>query len=61
MDSDSGKRAKESDVRDRRYAIAFAADVEMLELESGTRVSCALRVSGVSYAAHDRKPVFGTV
>ena len=41
MESDSGKRAKESGVRDRRYSIRypFAADAEMLELESGTRVS----------------------
>src|SRR6267143_188061 len=41
VESDSGKRAKESGVRDRRYSIRypFAADAEMLELESGTRVS----------------------
>ena len=41
MESDSGKRAKESGVRDRRYSIRypFAADAEMLDLESGTRVS----------------------
>src|SRR6266404_7616534 len=41
MESDSGKRAKESGVRDRRYSIRypFAADAEMLELQSGTRVS----------------------
>ena len=41
MESDSGKRAKESGVRDRRYSIRFpfAADAELLELESGTRVS----------------------
>ena len=41
MESDSGKRAKECGVRDRRYSIRypFAADAEMLELESGTRVS----------------------
>ena len=40
MESDSGKGAKESGVRDRRYSIRypFAANVEMLELESGTRV-----------------------
>src|SRR6266436_3498452 len=40
MESDSGKRAKESGVRDRRYSIRypFAADVEMLELKSGRRV-----------------------
>src|SRR5229473_5152213 len=39
MESDSGKRAKESGVRDRRYSIRypFAADAEMLELESGSR------------------------
>src|SRR5205814_388729 len=39
MESDSGKGAKESGVRDRRYSIRypFAADVEMLELESGNR------------------------
>jgi len=41
MESDSGKGAKESGVRDRRYSIRypFAADAEMLDLESGTRVS----------------------
>jgi PilZ domain len=41
MQSDSGKRAKESGVRDRRYSIRhpFAAEVEMLELKSGSRVS----------------------
>src|SRR5882762_1366501 len=40
MESDSGKGTKESGVRDRRYSIRFpfAANVEMLELESGTRV-----------------------
>ena len=40
MEYDSGKGAKESGVRDRRYSIRypFAADVEMLELESGNRV-----------------------
>ena len=40
MESDSGKGAKESGVRDRRYSIRypFAADVEMLELDSGNRV-----------------------
>ena len=39
MESDSSKRAKESGVRDRRYSIRypFAADAEMLELESGSR------------------------
>ncbi len=37
MESDSGKRAKESGVRYRRYSIrhTFAAEGEMLELESG--------------------------
>jgi hypothetical protein len=41
MESDSGKPAKECGLRDRRYAIRqpFAADAEMLELESGSRVS----------------------
>ena len=41
MESDSGKRAKESGVRDRRYSIRhpFATEVEMLELKSGSRVS----------------------
>jgi c-di-GMP-binding flagellar brake protein YcgR len=41
MESDRGKRAKESSVRDRRYSIRypFAADGEMLELKSGSRVS----------------------
>jgi hypothetical protein len=41
MESDSGKRAKESDVRYRRYSIrhTFAAEGEMLELESGSRPS----------------------
>src|SRR5712675_2955145 len=41
MESDSGKRAKESGVRDRRYSIRypFAADAEMLELESGSRAT----------------------
>ena len=40
MKSDSGKPAKESGLRERRYAIRcpFAADAEMLELESGTRL-----------------------
>jgi len=40
MESDSGKPAKESGLRERRYATRypFAADAEMLELESGTRV-----------------------
>ncbi len=39
MESDSGKRVKESGVRDRRYSIRypFAADAEMLGLESGSR------------------------
>jgi hypothetical protein len=41
VESYSGKRAKESGVRDRRYSIRypFAAGAEMLELESGTRVT----------------------
>ena len=41
MESDSGKRTKESGVRNRRYSIRypFAADAEMLELQSGSRVS----------------------
>jgi len=41
LESDSGKPAKESGLRERRYAIRrpFAADAEMLELESGSRVS----------------------
>jgi c-di-GMP-binding flagellar brake protein YcgR len=41
MESDGGKRAKESGVRNRRYSIRypFAADAEMLELQSGSRVS----------------------
>jgi c-di-GMP-binding flagellar brake protein YcgR len=40
MESDSSKRAK-AGVRERRYSIRhpFAADAEILELESGTRVS----------------------
>jgi len=40
MESDSGKVANESGLRDRRYSIRypFAANVEMLELESGNRV-----------------------
>jgi hypothetical protein len=41
MESDSGRRAKESGERDRRYSIRypFAADAEMLELESGSRAT----------------------
>ena len=41
MESDSGKRAKESGVRYRRYSIrhTFAAEGQMLELESGSRPS----------------------
>jgi hypothetical protein len=41
MESDSGKRVKESGLRDRRYSsrYPFAADAEMLELKSGSRVS----------------------
>ena len=39
MESESGKRAKGSGVRDRRYSIRypFAVDAEMMELESGSR------------------------
>ena len=41
MESDGGKRPKESGVRNQRYSIRhpFAADAEMLELQSGSRVS----------------------
>jgi len=41
MESDGGKPAKESGVRNRRYSIRhpFAAAAEMLELQSGSRVS----------------------
>jgi hypothetical protein len=41
MESDSGKPAKGPGLCERRYVIRypFAADAEMLELESGTRVS----------------------
>src|SRR5260370_20872185 len=41
METESGKRGKESGVRNRRYSIRypFAAEVEMLELKSGSRVS----------------------
>jgi c-di-GMP-binding flagellar brake protein YcgR len=41
MESDGSKRAKESGVRNRRYSIRypFAADAEMLELQSGNHVS----------------------
>lgn len=41
MESDSGKDAKRPGLREQRYTIRypFAADAEMLELESGTRVS----------------------
>jgi len=40
MESDSGKRVKESGVRYRRYSTRhpFAAEAEMLELESGSRL-----------------------
>jgi c-di-GMP-binding flagellar brake protein YcgR len=43
MESDGGKRAKESGVRNRRYSIRypFAAGAELLELQSGSRVSGA--------------------
>src|SRR5258707_8746675 len=41
MESDSGKGAKQPGLREQRYTIRypFAADAEMLELQSGTRVS----------------------
>src|SRR5260370_9571278 len=41
MESDGGKHAKQSGVRHRRYSIRypFAADAEILELQSGSRVS----------------------
>lgn len=41
MESDSGKPAKESGLRERRYAIRYPlpADAEMLELESGSRLT----------------------
>src|SRR6267378_8375646 len=41
VESESAKRAKESGVRNRRYSIRhpFAAQAEMLELESGSRAS----------------------
>ena len=41
MQSDGGKRAKVPGVRNRRYSTRhpFAAEAEMLELESGSRVS----------------------
>ena len=41
VESESAKRAKESGVRDRRYSIRhpFAAQADMLELKSGSRVS----------------------
>jgi len=41
MESYGDKRTKESGVRNRRYSIRhpFAADMEMLELKSGSRVS----------------------
>jgi hypothetical protein len=41
MESDSGKDAKRHGLREQRYTIRypFPADAEMLELESGTRVS----------------------
>jgi hypothetical protein len=43
MKSNGGKRAKEPGVRNRRYSIRypFAADVEMLELKSGSRMNGA--------------------
>ncbi len=41
METESGKRGSESGVRNRRYSIRypFAAEVEMLELKSGSRVN----------------------
>jgi len=41
MESDSNKHAKEFGVRDPRYSIRypFAAEVEMLDLKSGSRLS----------------------
>ena len=41
MESEGGKGAKESGVRNRRYSIRhpFAAEAEMLELKSGSRVN----------------------
>lgn len=41
MESDSGKDAKQPGLREQRYTIRypFAADAEMLELQSGTRLS----------------------
>src|SRR6266478_2898301 len=41
MESNGGKRAKEPGVRNRRYSTRhpFAAEAEMLELKSGSRVS----------------------
>src|SRR6266446_3076571 len=41
MESDGGKHAKQFGVRHRRYSIRypFASDAEMLELQSGSRMS----------------------
>ena len=41
MESNAGKRTADQGVRDRRYAIRypFAANAEMLDLETGTRLS----------------------
>src|SRR5260370_41673274 len=41
MESDSGEDAKQPGLREQRYAIRypFAADAEMLELQSGIRVN----------------------
>ena len=41
MESNGGKRAKEPGVRNRRYSnrYPFAADAELLELQSGSRLS----------------------
>lgn len=42
MDSSAGNRLTKSGLRDRRYAIRypFAADAEILDLKSGTRLKC---------------------
>jgi hypothetical protein len=59
VESYSGKRAKESGVRDRRYSIRypFAAGAEMLELESGTRVTGVTSRLQCNTAGLDRKPL----
>ncbi|SRR5260370_25557590 len=74
MKSNGGKRAKEPGVRNRRYSIRypFAADVEMLELKSGSCMNgvtsdlslggcfvCALHPRGWRprpRSAHPRRP-----